>query len=188
MAKAKPEPHAPGREGDDDALWAHVTRDAKPLSRRGERPPPPPAAGRERQAVLAPAQAPPAPRSATLPAPQPLPELSRDAAPGLDKRTAERLRQGELAIEARLDLHGHTQEEAHRALIAFVEEAWRRRCRALLVITGKGRSGEGEGILRAAVPRWLNGAPLRSRLLAFAAARPRDGGSGALYLLLRRQR
>jgi len=189
MVKPKPEVrHRPGLKEADLELWAHVTRDTRPLPRKkrlaarhpagdlGERP-------EEARGAT------PTPRhSAPHPAPPRLPELSLDAAPGLDARSAERLRRGEMAIEARLDLHGHSQDEARGALLAFVERAWRERRRTLLVITGKGRRREGEGILRAAVPRWLNAEPLRRRLLAFARAQPKDGGSGALYLLLRRQR
>ncbi|MGO8864908.1 MAG: Smr/MutS family protein [Alphaproteobacteria bacterium] len=189
MVKPKPEtPHRPRLKQADLELWAHVTRDTRPLPRKkrlaaaraaddlGERP------EEVRRAT-------PAPRhSAHGPALSRLPELSLDAAPGLDARSAERLRRGEMPIEARLDLHGHSQDEALGALLAFVERAWRERRRTLLVITGKGRRAEGEGILRAAVPRWLNAAPLRKHLLAFARAQPKDGGAGALYLLLRRQR
>jgi DNA-nicking Smr family endonuclease len=179
----------------DLELWAHVTRGTRPLPRQkqlaarhpaddlSERP------EEARGAAAALQSRAPAPRHpAHGPAPARLPELSLDAAPGLDARSAERLRRGEMPIEARLDLHGHSQEEAQEALLAFVERAWHERRRTLLVITGKGRRGEGEGVLRAAVPRWLNAAPLRRRLLAFARAQPKDGGAGALYLLLRRQR
>ncbi|HZS83098.1 MAG TPA: Smr/MutS family protein [Stellaceae bacterium] len=116
-------------------------------------------------------------------------------APGLDKASAERLKRGRYPIEARLDLHGMTQDEAHRALIAFIAEAAAAGLRCVLVITGKGlrRLGEAEaagdsGILRQSVPRWLNEAPSRARILAFSAARPQHGGGGALYILLRRQR
>ncbi len=81
-----------------------------------------------------------------------------------------------------------TQAEAHRALTAFVvgQQAAGRRC--VLVITGKGSAKGRAGILRAAVPRWLNEPPNRERVLAFDFARPRDGGEGALYVLLRRLR
>jgi len=58
----------------------------------------------------------------------------------------------------------------------------------VLVITGKGGRTSGDGVLRAAVPRWLNEAPNRTRLLAFTPAQPKHGGAGALYLLLRRRR
>jgi len=117
-----------------------------------------------------------------------LPLLAPDASPGLDRRTAERLRRGLLPIEARLDLHGMTQEEAHRALNAFLARAVEAEKRSVLVITGKGGRTSGDGVLRAAVPRWLNEAPNRTRLLAFTPAQPKHGGAGALYLLLRRQR
>jgi DNA-nicking Smr family endonuclease len=117
-----------------------------------------------------------------------LPPLAPDAAPGLDRRTAERLRGGALPIEARLDLHGMTQAEAHRALDTFLARAVEAEKRCVLVITGKGGRMAGDGVLRAAVPRWLNEAPNRARLLAFAPAQPQHGGAGALYLLLRRRR
>lgn len=124
--------------------------------------------------------------------PEPRPILAASGASGLDRRTAERLRRGELAIAARLDLHGMTQKEAHAALSDFLARAQEAGRRCVLVITGKGGRGgsdgvESAGVLRAAVPRWLNEAPNRARLLAFASARPRDGGGGALYLLLRRR-
>ena len=61
-----------------------------------------------------------------------------------------------------------------------------RRC--VLVITGRGLGPDGPGVLKRAVPRWLAEAGLRRRILAVAAAQPRHGGAGALYLLLRRQR
>ena len=125
---------------------------------------------------------------AVPPAAKHLHTLTHDAAPGLDRRSVERLRRGELRLEARLDLHGMTQGEAHRALGDFLAQSHRAGRRCVLVITGKGARGSGDGVLRAAVPRWLNEAPNRARLLAFAPAQPRDGGTGALYLLLRRQR
>jgi DNA-nicking Smr family endonuclease len=123
-----------------------------------------------------------------------LPKIGGHGAPGLDKRTAEKLKRGRYTIERRLDLHGMTQDEAHRALNGFVARAEEDGVRCVLVITGKGvrrlAAGEAEefGVLRSAVPRWLNEAPNRARILAFGAAQPRDGGSGALYVLLRRRR
>jgi DNA-nicking Smr family endonuclease len=175
----------------DDALdlWAHATRDIKPLKQRK----PPPVRKTGPKPAAKDIAAPDVPSMATLlaparPAAKPKhPELAPGAAPGVDARTAERLRRGDYPVDARLDLHGHTQEEAHRALIAFVEQAWRVQRRCLLVITGKGR-GEAVGVLKSSLPRWLNEAPLRARILAFATARPRHGGGGAFYILLKRQR
>jgi len=118
-----------------------------------------------------------------------LPDLAPGVTPGVDRRSAERLRRGERRIDARLDLHGMTQDEAHRALDAFLARAEQAGWRCVLVITGKGRPGtSAAGVLRTAVPRWLNEAPNRARLLAFTAAQPKDGGAGALYVLLRRRR
>lgn len=174
-------------------LWERAMRDARPLKRREllRSTKLPPERSNERTPRLAGRRAAP-----TLGSRDPAelliqPELAVGRTPGVDARTAERLRRGEIPIEARLDLHGYTQEEAHRALLAFVETAWRRHLRCLLVITGKGRGQSPDadrGVLKTSVPRWFNGPPLRSRVLAFAFAQPKDGGSGALYVLLRRQR
>jgi DNA-nicking Smr family endonuclease len=106
---------------------------------------------------------------------------------GLDRRSATRLRRGEMAIAARLDLHGMTQDEAHRALVRFVERAHDEGKRTVLVITGKG-TASGEGVLRRAVPRWLAEPQCRAKVLATEPARPQHGGDGALYVLLRRKR
>ena len=95
-----------------------------------------------------------------------------------------------MAIDARLDLHGSTQQEAHRDLNGFIERCYARNFRCVLVITGKGlRLSSGEiGVLRRAVPQWLNDQPLRSMILGFSHATPKDGGEGALYVLLKRKR
>jgi DNA-nicking Smr family endonuclease len=85
-------------------------------------------------------------------------------------------------------LHGMTQNEAHRALVSFMADAQAEGKRCVLVVTGRGRLSEGGGVLRNQTPNWLNAPAIRSRLLAFATAQPRDGGSGALYVLLRRVR
>lgn len=107
---------------------------------------------------------------------------------GLDRRLADRLKRGRLPIEATLDLHGLTQQEAHGKVQGFIARAAERGLRTVLIVTGKGRLEEGGGVLRAALPRWLNEAPARALVLALAAARPEHGGTGALYVLLRRRR
>lgn len=112
--------------------------------------------------------------------------------PGLDRRQALRLRRGQLSIEARLDLHGMTQAQAHRALASFLARSHAAGKRVVLIVTGKGArqgaDGSPTGVLRRTVPRWLTEPALRQLVLATAAALPRDGGDGALYLLLRRTR
>ena len=174
-------------EPEDKRVWRLYTRHVTPLRAGDAEPDPPPIP----QSVAA--APPPQPaRAAPVQLPHALPGLAPGQAIGLDKATAERLRRGELPIEARLDLHGLTQAQAYESLQRFlaVSQAQQRRC--VLVITGKGfRAKDGvvqTGILRAAVPRWLNEAPNRARILAFAAARDRHGGGGALYVLLKRLR
>jgi DNA-nicking Smr family endonuclease len=105
---------------------------------------------------------------------------------GLDRRTWLRLKRGQVAIEQTLDLHGRTQDEAHRALARFLAAAQAAGCRCVLVVTGKGL-GSG-GTLRHMVPRWLNEGANRELIVAFTPAQARHGGTGALYVLLRRHR
>jgi DNA-nicking Smr family endonuclease len=104
----------------------------------------------------------------------------------LDRRSWLRLKRGQVEVEQRLDLHGQTQAQAHPRLQTFVAAAAGRGCRCVLIVTGKGL-GTG-GTLRHMVPRWLNEEPNRARVVAFTPAQPRDGGGGALYVLLRRRR
>ncbi len=110
---------------------------------------------------------------------------------GLDRRTDEKLRKGKMPIEARLDLHGHTRRTAQDALTRFILECYHTQKRSVLVITGKGQEDplcSGKGVLKQAVPEWLSEPPCQSLILKTYPARPRDGGSGALYVLLRRKR
>ena len=102
---------------------------------------------------------------------------------GLDGRTQRRLFRGDVPIDRRLDLHGHTAACAEIKLQRFIEDASYAGCRCILVITGKGA-----GVLKGHVPGWLKRPPLSGLVLALAEARPADGGSGAFYVLLRRRR
>lgn len=178
-------------------LWQRVTAAAKPL-RRGRRPPAAdlPAADEAARAADNDRQPTPpdADRAAVAPPPAPPPrrpqrELGHGVAPGLDKRTLSKLRRGQIRIEAEIDLHGRTQDEAHRALLAFLAAAQASGRRCVRVITGRGLRGDGTtGVLRRSVPIWLNQPGNRERILAFCYATPADGGEGALYVLLRRRR
>jgi DNA-nicking Smr family endonuclease len=110
---------------------------------------------------------------------------------GLDRRARQRLARGVDPIEARLDLHGHTQAAARAALLRFVQQAQADGSRFTLVITGKGaRTGEaGErGVLRRQVPLWLALPEFRSYVVGFEDAHAGHGGAGALYVRIRRQR
>ena len=119
----------------------------------------------------------------------PLPPMEIGQMAGTDRRTANRLRRGRMEIDARLDLHGYRQEEAHQRLFGFLSAANAAQARCVLVVTGKGRQASGEtGKLKSAVPQWLNEAPFRHLVLSVTYAQQRDGGEGALYVLLRRKR
>lgn len=187
-----------GPPADGEGLWAYVTRTVRPLWRE-ER------ALIERVKAAAPEpqkrrKAPPPP-AAQAHEPEPFLERllhmrGRGSSPvagtahpgaGLDRNSDRRLKRGEMEIEARLDLHGHTRDAAHELLRVFIAREAEKGRRCVLVITGKGR-GDGPGVLRAAVPQWLGEAPMRDDVLRFYPAQPRDGGAGALYILLRRRR
>ena len=104
--------------------------------------------------------------------------------PLIEKATYIRIRRGAIRIDATLDLHGLSREEAYTALLRFVEAAQARGARTLLIITGKGKGGG--GTLREWLPRWLGETPLRGRIIAYDSAGPRHGGAGAWYIRIRR--
>ncbi len=190
MAKGKKSGDSHDAGDPDKELWRRVTAEVKPL---------------RSQAKTSPASEPPRqPGKRETPAPAPVirpvvppvrprtsadPELAHGVAAGLDKRTLAKLRRGQIPIEGEIDLHGSTQDQAHRALEAFLARSHAAGRRCVLVITGKGLRADGTGgVLRNAVPRWMNETPNRERILAFSHAIPPDGGEGALYVLLRRTR
>ncbi len=175
----------------ESELWQQVTGDVNPLPdshdlvdkpESGAAANPSDKPSEENSDAPPPPVVPPAP----LPVPPPAsePALTHGNAPGLDRRTQTNLRRGKIGIEARIDLHGMTQEQAHRALGDFLADSQAGGRRAVLVITGKGAGGT--GILREAVPKWLNEGANREMIRAFSHATPKDGGEGALYVLLKR--
>ena len=180
---------------EEESLWRQVTGDVEPIdspppkepktqlaSDKAKKPKPTPA----KAATTAPPPALPTPPVATIKVKQ-HPELAPGKTSGLDKRNAQRLKRGQLRPEARVDLHGMTQSQAHVELNSFIAECRMADRRTVLVITGKGSVREG-GVLRRMVPQWLNQPPLREMVIAIEQATPRDGGAGAYYLLLRRRR
>ena len=103
---------------------------------------------------------------------------------GVRRREIERLRRGRFRIEADLDLHGRIVADAVAALDHFLEDSRRRGRRCVRIVHGKGfGSRSGLPIMKAHVDRWLRARP---EVLAFCSATPPDGGTGALYVLLRR--
>ena len=119
-------------------------------------------------------------------APEQLGEGTAYRRAGLPERTFRQLRRGRFRIEAEADLHGLTGAQARVQLREFVVEASDRGLGCVRVIHGKGlRSGPGGPVLKTLVQRWL----VRwDEVLGFVSARARDGGSGAIYVLIRRRR
>ncbi len=113
------------------------------------------------------------------------PRIAPAGVPSLDDVTIRKLRKGRLEIDARIDLHGMTESAAHDALLRFVRAEQRTGSRIVLVITGKGKAGE--GVLRRAVPLWFAEAAFKPLVGGFRRAHPAHGGEGALYLRIRRE-
>ncbi len=98
----------------------------------------------------------------------------------------QRVARGREPIDARIDLHGLTQAEAHAALSRFLHAASARGARLVLIITGKG-TRSGEGVLKRQVPLWLALPEFRELVIGFEGAHAAHGGEGALYVRLRRR-
>ena len=190
-------------------LWRAVVKDARPLS-----------AGKiirePEQDISAPKSIKPERLSKAKPQPRPMPLVARprpnsallegaEPSPpplkGLDRRTSQRLARGQIDTEARLDLHGMRQNEAHGALYHFFSRCRRQGMRCVLVITGKGESPfsrhtlhssrfheatDHSGVLRSALPQWLNEVQFRTEVAGFQPAHPKHGGGGAFYIWLRK--
>jgi DNA-nicking Smr family endonuclease len=165
---------------DERVLWTTVTRSIAPLRE-----------GVEPDAETEPAFAEKPRPSARKPKPIEPPTPATPAPPlaPLSRRMRRSVARGKEAIDARLDLHGLTQAQAHAALLRFLRDASTREARVVLVITGKGARGDGErGVLKRQVPHWLALPEFRSLVIGFEDASVRHGGEGALYVRLRRPR
>jgi DNA-nicking Smr family endonuclease len=189
------EPHKKRRRrelsAEERALWRGIARSVRPLRKHARREveeaelvaavPARPAA--KVKAVKAVKTAVPA-RIAKPPGPPPLTTMAR--------REKQQIARGRTAIDARIDLHGMTQAQAHTALVRFVRRAQADGAKFVLVVTGKGsRSADvaGErGVLRRQVPLWLQLPELRDAVVGFEEAHVAHGGEGALYVRLRKAR
>jgi DNA-nicking Smr family endonuclease len=170
---------------EEHTLWSRITRSVAPLRRQ-------PAAAAAAQV--------PAPPSKTKPLPSLRPHPpSRDQAPipkaapvlePLDRRVKQRLARGREPIEARIDLHGRTQDEAHAMLLRFLRKAQDDGARFALVITGKGARARDEwserGVLKRQVPLWLKLPEFRAYVVGFEPAHVGHGGEGALYVRIKK--
>lgn len=169
----------------DIALWREVARSVKPLPGRAPIAPEPPAPPRRPDEPPQALASPPSPKaSAAKPAPPLAP---------LERRLRTQLRRGQQSVEAVIDLHGMRQDEAHQALRGFLRREQGRGTKLVLVVTGKGAAGDSlfgdeRGVLRRMAPHWLRLPDLRPLVVGFEEAEQRHGGSGALYIRLRRTR
>jgi DNA-nicking Smr family endonuclease len=196
---------------EEQALWHHVAGSVAPLkstrrpqvSRDDEAETAAPAAPTQKQLVLPTTPAEPS-RYRPLPSiPTPRPQKVAPPPQTFDKKKARRLADGRTEIEARIDLHGLREAEAHSRLRGFLRQAHANGLRAVLVITGKGRANDDDhayapfdlgaenrsrGVLKRNVPRWLAEPDLAVIVVSYTTAHVRHGGEGAIYVHLRRHR
>ena len=167
---------------EEHELWRGVTRSIAPLKRKRRQAEAPVEA--EAAEVVTKRTAPP-----SRPAPKP-PRATSPKEPllaPLDRRSRQRLARGTVPIDARLDLHGRTQAEAHDALLRFLRRAQDKGAKNVLVITGKGGGFDsGRGVLKRQVPLWLALPEFRAFVLSVDEASLNHGGEGALYVRLRK--
>jgi DNA-nicking Smr family endonuclease len=106
---------------------------------------------------------------------------------GLDPALVRKLRRGEFSVQAHLDLHGKSRGEAKGEVDAFLRRSREQGKRCVLLVHGRGlHSKDQVPVLKEALQSWLATARFGRHVLAFATARPADGGAGAVYVLLRR--
>ncbi len=191
---------------DEAELWRHATRSLEPVKAkprvpagevpsdgpiRGAPPPPPRVSATPAREKAPPTSRPHVPVAPKAPRAAPVPLAD------FDRRKARQIASGKVEVEARIDLHGLRQRDAHARLRGFLHEAHARGFKTVLVITGKGGeerpdrlgdlSGEHQrGVLRRNVPHWLGDPDLRAIVLSFTQASVRHGGAGALYVQLRK--
>jgi DNA-nicking Smr family endonuclease len=205
----KPVAHTPSQSHDDDAdVWEYTAQSIEPLKKAKARfhpaaeragdPPP-----RQRAKV----ETEPAKPKTVRPAAHahvPPPALPKPKAPppiaAFDRKKVRKIRSGQVDIEARIDLHGMRQDEAHVALVGFLHRCQKKGQRWVLVITGKGKLSDRDdeapfdmtrqrerGVLKRNVPRWLDEPELRGLVVSYTTAAIQHGGEGALYVHLRKR-
>ncbi|MCP3142463.1 Smr/MutS family protein [Pyxidicoccus xibeiensis] len=114
-------------------------------------------------------------------------EAFEGAGPGIDRNLLRSLRRGDFAIQDRLDLHGQTQVQARESVERFLSDSRRAKKRCVLIIHGRGLNSKDQvPVLKEQLRGWLAQKRIGNMVLAFATARPQDGGSGAVYVLLRK--
>lgn len=178
-------PQQPDAREDDNALFRKAMAQVRPLhyDKVSLPPPPPPPRARQRERECL--------EVASLLLSDPPDNADMDTGeevlffrPGLQHALIRKLRRGQLSMRSELDLHGMTVSEAREALTGFLHDALARGLRGVRIIHGKGHgSPNRQPVLKTHVNYWLH---QRDEILAFCSARPVDGGTGAVYVLLRR--
>lgn len=121
-------------------------------------------------------------------------EVVLDGKADIDRNTMRRFKRGEFPVEAVLDLHGYTEQQAFDAVHKFISSAYLSSKRCVIIVTGKGLNHQDEdifaakGVLKQRVPQWLDSDDLRQMILTYIHPTERLGGTGALLILLRRKR
>lgn len=169
---------------DEEEIWSLVSRTVKPLRPSGKSP-----LARHKPTgnniIQPPATKPIADHVPRARMPQPAPASPPVA---IARREKQQLARGRLRIDARIDLHGMTQAQAHGDLLQFLYRSQSRGAQFVLVITGKGAPdlARSRGVLRQQVPLWLALPEFRALVLGFDVAHLGHGGDGALYVRLRK--
>lgn len=190
-APPPPPPPAPPREVPDDELWTRELAGVRPLDPGpgtvGPRPPP-----RPPEAFWDPDLEAIDELKALVSGDGPFDlsdtdEFVEGRAPGVDQGLVRKLRRGDFAVQGHVDLHGLTRDEAKAAVEAYLRDARSAGKRCVLVVHGRGLHSKDQlPVLKDALRTWLSTNRFARHVLAFATARPVDGGAGALYVLLRR--
>jgi DNA-nicking Smr family endonuclease len=186
-----PLPPAPPQRLTEEELWAAATRDVQKVdSGAGTVPPPPPPEVRgpvwhpDLEAIDA--------LRALISGDAPFDiadsdEFIEGRVSGLDQTIVSKLRRGEFAVQGHLDMHGMIREEAKVEVDQFLRRSRQGGKRCVLLVHGRGTHSRDQlPVLKDALLTWLATNRFGRHVLAFATARPVDGGAGAVYVLLRR--
>ena len=115
-------------------------------------------------------------------------EYLEGAVPGVSRKVMRKLKRGQIPVQDHIDLHGLTKAEAEVMVRNYIIQSHRRGYRCVLIVHGRGLNSPDQfPILKEMLPKWLNQGPARKIVLAFASSQPYDGGTGAIYVLLRRR-
>ena len=116
-------------------------------------------------------------------------EYIQGSVQGFSRKLMQKLKRGQFPVQDYVDLHGLTKEEAEIKVRDFLTKSQRQGLRCVLVVHGRGLNSENHiPVLKERLPLWLSRGPVRKIVLAFATSKPYDGGTGAIYILLRTRR